>query len=796
MSSPIRILHVDDDPSFAELTAAFLQRESDDLQVESVTSVEDALAKLDTDHVDCVVSDYDMPEQTGIHFLQTVRDRFPALPFILFTGKGSEEIASEAISAGVTDYLQKGGGETYQLLAQRIENATKEYQARQFELVAKQEPLDLLDRISDAFLSLDTQWRFTFLNDRAEEIFGMPADEILGESIWDVFPEARETPFYREYRESMQRGEPRTIEEYFEPWDRWYREHIYPADNGLSIIFHDITDEKTSQRELERLHELFDQAERLGNLGGWEFDSEGNATWTAGTRRIHEVNADYEPSLDTGLDFIHPDDRDMVEEATTAALNQGEPYDLTTRLETATGDLRWVRISGGPIDHGDTVRGFIQDITVQHEREQELREAKAQLEAAVGAGSVGTWQWYVKLDELYMDPTFALTFGVEPDSASSGVPLERFVTSIHDDDRDRVTGLIESALRDCGRYETEYRVKDAEGDIRWVIARGIVECDENGEPERFPGALVDITARKERERKVEQTRRRYETILQNSSDYVLIVNGNGVISYASPSIERVMGYPPDQVIGESAFEYVYDDDHHVAIDSFAEVVADPEKDIRVEYRAIAADGSIRWIEARGGNYLDDPVIDGVLVNARVITDRKRRERELERHRGNLEELHRATRRLYEAESVSECHEITIEAAVSILGFDWCTLAAPAADEPSMFEITAVSTDTPLEIGDRTFRVDEGIAGEVYQSKTASIVDDAQTAEGAKPTSDSIRSALTVPVGGWGIFQAVSTSSGAFDEHDRRHAELLVTSMASAAERLTGNIESGPDGNGG
>jgi len=128
----IRILHVDDEPDFLDVSATVLERESENLRVETATDGESALERLDREQFDCLVSDYDMPGMNGIEFLEAVRERDKALPFILFTGKGSEEVASDAISAGATDYLQKEtGSEQYKILNNRIRNAVEQYQARQ-----------------------------------------------------------------------------------------------------------------------------------------------------------------------------------------------------------------------------------------------------------------------------------------------------------------------------------------------------------------------------------------------------------------------------------------------------------------------------------------------------------------------------------------------------------------------------------------------------------------------------------------------------------------------------------------
>ena len=143
-TEPIRVLHVDDDPAFVDLVETFLEREDDRIDVETATSAAAGLERLDDD-VDCIVSDYDMPGLTGVEFLERVRAADDERPFILFTGKGSEEVASEAISSGVTDYVQKGiGSEQYEILVNRIVNAVEAKRVR--DRAARQERVNTLIR--------------------------------------------------------------------------------------------------------------------------------------------------------------------------------------------------------------------------------------------------------------------------------------------------------------------------------------------------------------------------------------------------------------------------------------------------------------------------------------------------------------------------------------------------------------------------------------------------------------------------------------------------------------------------
>jgi PAS domain S-box-containing protein len=150
------LLCVDDDAEFLDLMTMFLQRKLPAATIHTATSVTDAQRLVEVEPITCIVSDYEMSDQNGLEFLRTVRDTHPELPFILFTGKGSEDIASEAISAGVTDYLQKRGPEQYDLLATRIRHAVSEYQT-EHKLRERVKELTAIQTISDLLANRDDQ---------------------------------------------------------------------------------------------------------------------------------------------------------------------------------------------------------------------------------------------------------------------------------------------------------------------------------------------------------------------------------------------------------------------------------------------------------------------------------------------------------------------------------------------------------------------------------------------------------------------------------------------------------------
>ncbi|TKX84427.1 response regulator [Halorubrum sp. SS5] len=183
---PIRVLCVDDEPGFAALTADVLGQKHDDITAVGVTSAEAALNRLAEEAFDCVVSDYDMPDVDGLELLDAVRDRYPSKPFILFTGRGSEAIASEAISSGVSGYLQKtGGNEKYELLANRIRTSVAKVRERRNRERAENWYSQLFEqRLIGVGLSQNRV--FELVNRRFAELLGMRRDELVGTPVSSV----------------------------------------------------------------------------------------------------------------------------------------------------------------------------------------------------------------------------------------------------------------------------------------------------------------------------------------------------------------------------------------------------------------------------------------------------------------------------------------------------------------------------------------------------------------------------------------------------------------------------------
>jgi PAS domain S-box-containing protein len=269
-NEPVNILLVDDDPALLEVAEAILKETDNNLCIESTQTVDNALTKLATKTFDIIISDYEMPEKDGLTFLKALREKNIKIPFILFTGKGREEIAIQALNLGADRYINKHGNpETvYKELTISIHQLYDKSRSKDL-LVESQERLRLfIENAPDAIFMCDLQGRLLDQNQQAEKLHGYNKKELFGKTVFEVgMLKVEEAPSAQVHAKEIEAGLGVGPNEYTlkrKDGSKVIVEvSIFPVKRDKNIellgIARDITERKNAERELEQKHQALER---------------------------------------------------------------------------------------------------------------------------------------------------------------------------------------------------------------------------------------------------------------------------------------------------------------------------------------------------------------------------------------------------------------------------------------------------------------------------------------------------------------------------------------------------------
>lgn len=242
------------------------------------------------------------------------------------------------------------------------------------------EQANVFERITDAFVALDANWQYTYVNARAAEMLDRRPEELLGKNIWDIFPVPEGNPFYDSYHTAMNRQEYTYLEAYYPPFDKWIENHIYPSPEGISIFFSDITDRKKYQQKLQlseqRFRSMIENGSEIIALVGADFRIQymsPSIEKILGYRAVERIGTN-------PLETVHPDDRPMIQEILGSLLKQpGSIAVAQWRHRHADKTWRWMDGTATNLLHDPSVNAIVhnfRDITDRRKMEQELRQSE------------------------------------------------------------------------------------------------------------------------------------------------------------------------------------------------------------------------------------------------------------------------------------------------------------------------------------------------------------------------------------------------------------------------------------
>lgn len=511
MPDRIRALYVDDEPGLLEVARLFLEQ-SPEFSVETEESAQAALNSPAIATCDVIISDYQMPGMDGIAFLKTVREKYGTIPFILFTGRGREEVVIEAINNGADFYLQKGGDPTAQFaeLAHKIRQAVSRKRSQE-ELKAAYEQITASE----------------------EELRGQYEELAQGEQR------------VRESQEQLQAACTK----------------LSASEEVLRQRYNEIA---AAHRQIEESRQqLAEIAETVpGVVYQSLFQPGEKEEFTFLSSRVPEVfgiSAERESFSERFFACLDPRDRELMARSIREAVANGAPWEYEGRFTKPSGETIWFQGLARPVRKaaGLYYNGVLLDITSRKRAEEAVIDQAAKLREAQEMAHLGFWNWDIRTGNVeWSDEVFRIfrldkeTFRPTIDSILARSPWP--------EEQNRAKEIVQKATEshEPGSYEQRFLRPDNSIGYYYSTFQG--RYDDKGNLTAMVGTVLDITSRKKAEMELCASEDRYRSIIEYSPYgmhfYSLDPTRGLVFTGANPAADRILGVSHDQFIGKTLEE--------------------------------------------------------------------------------------------------------------------------------------------------------------------------------------------------------------------------------------------------
>ena len=567
---------------------------------------------LEQRHWDLVISDYVLPGFSGLDALNILKESGLDLPLIIVSGKIGEDIAVGAMKAGAHDYIIKGNlARLVPAVERELRDAEVRREHRKAEVLldrSRQKLFETIENISDGFFTLDRAWRFTYANTQAARFWQKTRGELMGRSLWEVAPMARNTIFFEQYSRAMSERIPAYFEALSPLVQIWVEARVYPSEEGISVYFHDITERKETERRIRITNDLFKLFTRKFSLKEYvDAAVELIRAWSGcrhvGVRVVDDAGrVAYVSSEEFNVDFLQSEGMLSIlpDRCVGAGISGGAPGPQAVPALTPNGSFysndttkfvgaltneqqlkfRSVCMLTGfpslaviPIRHSDKILGAIH---LADEREDMVPLEKVELVermAFIAGEAVYRFGIEEALRRNYealresearyrslVEDVRDIIFTIRPDGTiTSFSPAFESITGwpgyewvgkhfselIHPDDVPFAMDVLRDVLRGKPVPLFELRARTRSGEFRHLEFKITHERTETG---MILGIARDVTERK----RAEDDNARLVSAVESAADAVVITDpSNGIIQYVNPAFETITGYTKEETLGRT-----------------------------------------------------------------------------------------------------------------------------------------------------------------------------------------------------------------------------------------------------
>ncbi len=394
------------------------------------------------------------------------------------------------------------------------------------------------------------------------------------------------------------------------------------------VVLSDITQRKQAEEAL-RSNILLDTTQQLAHIGGWEWDVlQRTMTWTPETYRIHGM-APGDPAsgtpelIERSLACFDSAHREDIAAAFNRCVAQGEPYDLEFPLTRYDGRRIWIRTMARPVMEGERVLrvvGNIIDITQRKQAEEALHRSEALYRSVVEDQTEFICRYGLDGRLSFVNEAYARYYEKSP----ADLIGRNFVPHIPEPDRSMIAERLADIAPDNPAVTFEHRIVTPAGEVRWQrwTHRRIYAAD--GGCIEYQAVGNDITDRKRGEEELRESQQRFQELVESINDFIWEVDTNGTYTYVSPSVTKLLGYLPEEMLGKTPFDFMPPDEAQRVATVFGTLLAELKPLECLENRNINKNGHLVVLETSGSPcYNDQGTFSGYRGLDRDITDRKK-----------------------------------------------------------------------------------------------------------------------------------------------------------------------------
>jgi PAS domain S-box-containing protein len=564
------ILYVDDEPGLLELGKIFLEQ-SGEFAVDTALSGPEGLALLGPGKYDAIISDYQMPEMDGIGFLKKVRASKSTIRFIIFTGRGREEIVIQALNEGADFYIQKGGEPVSQFteLAHKVRQAVRQRRAVASIRDHERREADIINFLPDATFAIDRSGHIIAWNRAIEEMTGVPAAEMLGKGDFEYA-----IPFYgrrqpilidliSESDEVIARNYAHIVHEK----DNLIAETALPRPKGHEVTLmgkasplynrqgeivgaiESIRDITGMKKAVERLSESEGRfAAFMDHLPVTAFIKDDRSTNLFVNRHMVDIFGErewigksvYEQFPRSAAEKMIEDDRQTIHDGYRKIIEFLVDKNGNRKIYE-THKFRIDRENKPPL-----IGGFAVDITEHKEAEEALTRSQARFREMADLLPEIVYEADTGGNLTYANRIAFERFGYTADEFRQGLNIIRMIAPV---DRERARATFQERI--AGRKKTEFAdeflgLRKDGSTFPITISSSPVVVD--GRVTGLRGILVDITERKRAENIIRESEEKYRSILDALPDAVSVVDRDLKVIFANIRLRswlRTLGFSDD-----------------------------------------------------------------------------------------------------------------------------------------------------------------------------------------------------------------------------------------------------------